>query len=179
MSGKGTPEIDIQVAMEAGDWPPEADLSPLAERVVAAATAYLSDELHQPFPAGATELSLLFTDDLSMRSINAEWREKDKPTNVLSFPAFPLLPGGMPGPMLGDIVLACETIVNEANDLQRKFDDHLAHLIVHGYLHLFGYDHMEPEEAELMEAHEIRILATLGISDPYGDMGPVQTLKRQ
>lgn len=179
MSAVEVSTIDIQVSVEAGNWPAEEALHETATRVLDAANSYLSTELRQPFPALPPELSLLFTDDATMRTINAEWRDKDKPTNVLSFPAFPLVPGGMPGPMLGDIVLASETIANEAKDLQRSSGDHLAHLLVHGYLHLFGYDHLEAEDAEIMEHHEVRILAALGISDPYEGQSLMDTTKRQ
>ena len=103
----------------------------------------------------------------------AEWRDKDKATNVLSFPAFPLEPGGMPGPMLGDIVIARETVEREALELEKSFEDHLTHLLVHGFLHLFGYDHMDEEEAEEMESLETRILAVLGLSDPYAGQEPL------
>ena len=119
------------------------------------------------------EVSLVFTDDASIREINAEWRSQDKPTNVLSFPAFPVTPGKMPGPMLGDIILAHETLVREAEDLGKPFDEHLTHLLVHGFLHLFGYDHIDENDAERMESLETRILAGLGLSDPYGDSDPV------
>lgn len=117
--------------------------------------------------------SLVFTDDASIRAINAEWRQQDKPTNVLSFPAFPLAPGGMPGPMLGDIIIARETVEREAVDLDKGVDEHLTHLMVHGLLHLFGYDHMNDEDAELMEGLETRILARLGLSDPYAGQDPI------
>lgn len=164
--------VDIQIAIEAGDWPDEAPLAGLCATVIGAAASFLARETGQPMPQTPPELSLLFTDDTAMRRINAEWRGMDKPTNVLSFPAIPIEPGDMPGPMLGDIVLAQETIAREAGELSRNFDDHLAHLLVHGYLHLFGYDHIEQDEAELMESHETRILAALGISDPYGHTAP-------
>lgn len=165
-------ELDIQISVEEGAWPSEDRLLEMSERVLGAAARYLQDKERQPFPrTGAPEVSLVFTDDGSIRAVNAEWRGQDKPTNVLSFPAFPLTPGGMPGPMLGDIVFAEETLTREAADLGKAFDDHLAHLMVHGFLHLFGYDHMDDEEAEKMEGLETRILAGLGLSDPYGD-GP-------
>jgi len=118
-------------------------------------------------------VSLVFSDDAQVQEINAEWRGQDKPTNVLSFPAFPLAPGGKPGPMLGDIVIARETVEREAADLDKSFDEHLTHLMVHGFLHLFGYDHMEAEEAERMESIETRILSSLGLSDPYAGQDPV------
>jgi probable rRNA maturation factor len=82
-------------------------------------------------------------------------------------------PGKMPGPMLGDIILAHETLVREAVDLGKPFDEHLTHLLVHGFLHLFGYDHIDESDAERMESLETRILAGLGLSDPYGDSDPV------
>lgn len=167
------PELDIQISVEDGGWPDEAVLADLASRVLNAAADYLAREEEQPFPQMAPELSLVFTNDDSIQEINAEWRGKDKPTNVLSFPAFPLEPGGMPGPMLGDIVVARETVEREAVDLDKTFDDHLTHLLVHGFLHLFGYDHMEKDEAEEMEALETRILAGLGLSDPYAGQDPL------
>ncbi|MGQ3210329.1 MAG: rRNA maturation RNase YbeY [Shinella sp.] len=163
-------ELDIQISVEEGAWPPEERLRETSERVLSVAAGFLAREEKQPFPkTGAPEVSLVFTSDEEIRGINAEWRSQDKPTNVLSFPAFPLTPGKMPGPMLGDIIFAEETLTREAGELGKSFDDHLTHLLVHGFLHLFGYDHMDDEEAEKMEGLETRILAELGLSDPYGD----------
>ena len=159
--------LDIQLGVEAGSWQDEAALEGFAQRVLEHAAAHLAEKERQPFPGDATEISLVFTDDAAIRTVNREWRNQDKPTNVLSFPAFPLLPGGQPGPMLGDIVLAEETLRREALDLGIAFDDHLTHLLVHGFLHLFGYDHMTDEEAAVMEGLETRILAELGLADPY------------
>ncbi len=167
------PELDIQISVEDGGWPDEETLFALSEKVLQAAASFLSEEEKQPFPPLPVEISLVFTDDESIRQINAEWRQKDKPTNVLSFPAYPLEPGGKPGPMLGDIVIARETVAREAVDLDKDFDDHLTHLMVHGFLHLFGYDHLEKEEAEEMEGLETRILAALGLSDPYAGQDPI------
>jgi probable rRNA maturation factor len=161
--------LDIQLAIEAGQWPAEDDLAALANRVLERTAALLAEEEKQPFPEMPVELSLVFTDDDDIRGINAEWRGQDKPTNVLSFPAFPLEPGGRPGSMLGDIILAEETLQREALDLGKPFEDHLSHLLVHGFLHLLGYDHMTDEEATVMEGLEIRILAELGLGNPYGD----------
>ena len=166
------PELDIQISIEEGDWPSEPVLETMSTRVLGAAAGYLAGNEGQPFPPMPTEVSLVFTDDASIRGINAEWRDQDKPTNVLSFPAYPLVPGGKPGPMLGDIVIARETVAREAVELEKSFDDHLTHLMVHGFLHLFGYDHMDREEAEIMEGLETRILATLGLSDPYAGQEP-------
>ena len=166
-------DLDIQISVEEGDWPSEEELQSLAERVLGKAAAYLKKHEKQPFPKTTLELSLVFTDDASIREINAEWRSQDKATNVLSFPAFPLQPGGKPGPMLGDIIIARETVEREAIDLEKSFDDHLTHLVVHGFLHLFGYDHMNNNEAERMEGLETRILAELGLSDPYAGQDPI------
>lgn len=167
------PKLDIQIAIEAEGWAQEAELESLAGKVLEAAAEYLRSEEKQPFPAMPIEVSLVFSNDEQVRAVNAEWRGQDKPTNVLSFPAFPLVPGGKPGPMLGDIILARETVEREAVDLEKSFADHLTHLMVHGFLHLFGYDHMDREEAERMESLETRILASLGLSDPYAGQDPV------
>lgn len=170
---KDRQRLDIQASVEEGDWPEEAVLEALSMRVLERAALYLAEAEKQPFGTQPLEVSLVFTDDAAIREINREWRDKDKPTNVLSFPAFPLEPGGKPGPMLGDIVLARETIEREAADLGKPVDEHLTHLLVHGFLHLFGYDHMDAEEAEEMEGLETRILSELGISDPYAGQDPV------
>ena len=164
--------LDIQISTENGGWDDEAALLGKCQPVLEAAADWLSKKESQPFPDDAVELSLLFTDDASIREINGEWRGMDKPTNVLSFPAFPVEPGKMPGPMLGDIIFAYETVLREAEDLQKPFDEHLSHLLVHGFLHLFGYDHMNDDEAVTMEGLETGILASLGLSDPYTDSDP-------
>lgn len=166
-------QLDIQIAVEADGWEDETALEALASRVLGAAETHLATREGQPFPLQPTEVSLVFADDEMIREINAEWRDKDKPTNVLSFPAFPVTPGKMPGPMLGDIIIARETVEREAVELDKTFEDHLTHLMVHGFLHLFGYDHMEVNDAEKMEALETRILAELGLSDPYAGQDPI------
>lgn len=165
--------LDIQASVEEGGWPAEDSLQALASRVLEKSADHLARQEEQPFPPHPVEVSLVFTDDEAIRQINAEWRGQDKPTNVLSFPAYPLEPGGDPGPMLGDIVIARETVEREAAELGKPFDEHLIHLMVHGFLHLFGYDHMNPEEAEEMEGLETRILGELGLSDPYAGQDPV------
>jgi len=167
------PAISLALAVEAGEWGDVEAIEALAETALAAAVDDLAKLEAQPFPNDPPEVSLVLTDDAMMAEINSQWRDQPKPTNVLSFPAFPLVPGGQPGPMLGDIILACETIVREASELDKPVDEHISHLIVHGFLHLFGYDHMENDDAEKMEAIETRILSSLGLSDPYGDTEPV------
>lgn len=111
------------------------------------------------------ELSVVFTSDIHVQILNHEYRGKDKPTNVLSFP--------QDMPMLGDIVLAYETIERESVEQKKSFEDHLTHLLVHGALHLLGYDHEDDKEAEEMEALEIEILAGLDIKNPYANDGYV------
>ncbi len=120
------------------------------------------------FRVGGTEISIVLTNDAHIRALNREWREKDKATNVLSFPAMPVRPGVALPPLLGDIVLAAETIRREAGLEDKPFEHHLIHLMVHGFLHIVGYDHETDAEAEEMEAAERRILARLAIPDPYG-----------
>ena len=154
--------IIIDVLVETDGWAEETALHDLSARAIAAAWQQLH-EGEQP----ASELSLVFTDDAAIRELNNDWRDKDKPTNVLSFPAFNLKPGQKPGPMLGDIVIARETVAREALEERKPFDDHLTHLVVHGFLHLLGYDHLTETEAEEMEGLERKILARLAIPDPY------------
>jgi len=159
---------DIEIAIEepwpAGTW------EELAERAAKAA-AKLAPELANP----RLSASLLFTSDAEIHALNREWRRRDKPTNVLSFPMLEradllaLAPKGPPE-MLGDIALAHETCAREANDKGISLEHHAAHLIVHGLLHLAGHDHeTSPVDADLMEALETKALALMGIADPYGD----------
>lgn len=155
--------VRYDVAINADGWQSEHSLRMLVDRVLEATLHGLE------FDDVDSELSLVFTDDANIRTINAKWRHIDKATNVLSFPAFPMQPGQRPGPILGDIVIARETVQREAQEENKSFDDHLSHLIVHGLLHLTGYDHQNDDEAEQMESLERKILASLGISDPYDD----------
>ena len=152
--------VDIDISLEAGDWPGEAALTQLVDRAVSAAFA-------ETGLAGRSELSVVFSDDARVRSLNADWRGKDKATNVLSFPAFPLAKGSAPPPMLGDIVLAAETVAREAALEDKPVENHITHLVIHGLLHLLGYDHETDTEAEAMEAIERAALARLAIPDPY------------
>lgn len=118
----------------------------------------------RPGPARA-ELSFMLTDDARMQVLNRAYRQKDAPTNVLSFPAQAASPDGTV--VLGDVVLAFETCVTEAKAQAKTLRDHLCHLVVHGVLHLLGHDHLRARAAERMERLERRILAKLGIADPY------------
>lgn len=124
---------------------------------------------------GAAELSIVLADDALMRTLNRQWRGQDAPTNVLAFAA---REGKTPDPLsplpvlLGDVVLAYETVTAEAAAQGKPLADHLRHLVVHGVLHLLGYDHLRDEDATRMEALETRILAGLGVPDPYRDREP-------
>lgn len=159
------PQIDI--AIDHDGWPAEEALGKLATGAVGAA----AENLRLGWAEGA-ELSLLFTGDKHMAEINGQWRGKPKATNVLSFPGEERQIGETAGMMIGDLVFALETIQREAAEQEKSFENHLTHLTVHGFLHLFGYDHEEAAEAERMEAAEIKVLATLGIGDPYAYLGP-------
>ena len=150
----------IEVEVEAGDWIDAVeDVEAVVER---AAIAVLDTE--DPDDRGT--VVILLTDDETVRDLNARFRDKDRPTNVLSFPA-----ADMPGPAgprpLGDIVLAYGVCAREAQEQSKSLRNHLTHLVVHGVLHLLGRDHEVEAEAEAMEGEERLILASLGVSDPY------------
>jgi probable rRNA maturation factor len=168
--------VELDISSEAF-WPSPPDWEALAEQA-ASALAQVAPELANP----RLSASLLFADDAAVRALNAEWRDKDKPTNVLSFPMLEredlltLAPDGPPE-LLGDIVLALETCTREATDKGISLQHHAAHLIVHGLLHLAGLDHeTSPEDARAMELLEIKALAQMGIADPYGDHQDSQEL---
>ncbi|MFB0610941.1 rRNA maturation RNase YbeY [Aurantiacibacter poecillastricola] len=156
-------EIDIE------DWP-EGEWEELVQRVCEAA-AKVAPELANP----RLVTSLLFTGDARVHELNREWRQRDKPTNVLSFPMLGredlvhLDPDEGPPEMLGDIALAHETCAREAEAKGIALEDHAAHLVLHGLLHLAGHDHeISGEDAEKMERLEVKALALMGIADPYG-----------
>jgi probable rRNA maturation factor len=121
--------------------------------------------------SGPVELSVMLTDAARQRRLNRDYRGHDAPTNVLAFPAWDPAMHVLPGVpiLLGDVVLACETVAREASEQNKPVDDHLRHLIVHGVLHLLAYDHQVPSEAVKMEALETVILARLGVPNPYRD----------
>jgi len=155
--------IALDIMTEAGGWESLEGAEGLAQKAAEAAVA-VAGETDEDF-----EVSVMLTDDAHIRELNRAWRGKDKPTNVLSFPA-PEQPG-ITGPRhLGDIALAYETLMRESEEESKELAHHFAHLIVHGVLHLLGYDHEVEAEAEEMEALEVKALANLGIADPYRDM---------
>jgi probable rRNA maturation factor len=116
---------------------------------------------------GLAELSLMLTDDREIRELNRRWRGRDTPTNVLSFAAGPARPAPGAPVVLGDVVLAFETVQREALAQGKPLADHFRHLVVHGVLHLLGHDHEKTREAARMERLECEILARLGVPDPY------------
>jgi probable rRNA maturation factor len=153
----------IDVVIESARWQNVPRAARVVRRAIAAAV-----------PAGArnAELSVILTSDRAIRTLNRRWRGHDKPTNVLSFPApartLGKIPRGAPR-HLGDIVLAYETVAREARAEGKPLDHHIAHLALHGFLHLLGYDHESHGQAEAMERRERRILARLGVPDPYAE----------
>jgi probable rRNA maturation factor len=163
--------VETTVASDA--WPAAVDWDALARDAV---TAALSLTPHADLAGAefATEIAVRLTDDAEVRTLNAQYRGKDKPTNVLSFPMvqsdlLDALANADDGEaLLGDIVLAAETVAREAAEKRLSVEAHATHLIVHGTLHLLGYDHGTDSDAEHMEAIERDALAKLGLSDPYG-----------
>jgi probable rRNA maturation factor len=155
-----TPPLDIAVIYNDDAWP--EGLDSVAERAVLEALKQSGARVK-----GAAELSILLTDDAEQRGLNQQWRGKDASTNVLSFPQ--IEPFGPVVGILGDITMARETLEREAVDLDKSFADHFTHLVVHGFLHILGYDHMNDAEALQMESLETQILASLGVDDPYAD----------
>jgi probable rRNA maturation factor len=151
-----TLEIDVRVADPR--WQAAlGDIEALARRVLGHASLQTTS---------GGEVSILMTSDSEMRDLNRRWRGIDKPTDVLSFPGKG--PQAPDAPVhIGDIALAFETSQRDAEEMNRPFDGHVSHLLVHGFLHLLGYDHIEPEDAALMEPLEASILAGLGWPDPY------------
>lgn len=164
------PFYDIEVLVKNPGW--KKDLPEYEKICRTACTAALnSRELYQH--ASDTEISIMLTNNKEIQKLNKTFRKINKPTNVLSFPSENLTPSLMSNlktssPLvLGDIILALETIKKEAKEQGKKLENHVTHLIAHSTLHLLGYDHEKSEDAEIMEALEIRILEELGIANPY------------
>lgn len=158
--------LALDISIEAAGW---RDMPAAQAAIKRAIEATLAD-------AGRAdvEIGVVLADDPFMRGLNRQWLGRDEPTNVLSFPA----PEG-PGPaqrFLGDVVFALETIRREARRDSKPFDHHLAHLAVHGVLHLLGFDHARDADAESMERRERRILMRLNIPDPYASTDPQRTV---
>lgn len=125
-------------------------------------TALQSDELNQ------AEVSVYIVDEAESQELNAQYRGKDKPTNVLSFPAD--IPDEVGVPLLGDLVICAPVVEREAHEQHKTLDAHWAHMLVHGTLHLLGYDHIEDDEADVMEALETRLITQLDFPAPYAEI---------
>src|SRR5262245_26705738 len=150
------PKIDIQT--QSTLW----EAQPMAAQIVHDAVMAAASELST---AGG-EVSIVLTDDSAIARLNREWRGMDKPTNVVSFPATDQRTGGG-ARLLGDIVIAYQTLERECEGENREFLHHLAHLAIHGFLHLNGYDHQTDTQADEMEALESKIMSRLNLPDPY------------
>jgi probable rRNA maturation factor len=152
--------LNIEISRNSDGWPEALDAR--AEQAVRAALAQSTARI-----TGPAELSVVLTDDAEQRVLNRDWRGIDKATNVLSFPQ--IEPFAPVSGLLGDIILARETLEREAAEQGVSLEDHFTHLVVHGFLHLLGYDHMDDDEALAMEGLETQILASLGVADPYAE----------
>ncbi|PHS79245.1 MAG: rRNA maturation RNase YbeY [Rhodospirillaceae bacterium] len=158
-------EMVLDINVEAGDWPSQvtdtrALITPILEKTLTFVD--LAD-------IKGVEISVLLTDDAHQQVLNAQWRGLDKTTNVLSFPSGESSGETDVALFVGDISLAFETVLKEAQTQGLSFSDHLSHLLVHGLLHLLGFDHEVDEDATEMETLEIEILKTLGLANPYAD----------
>ncbi|MFM1813752.1 MAG: hypothetical protein RLZ98_447 [Pseudomonadota bacterium] len=151
--------LAIETVHRAGVWNEFGALDALVESCASAIAGAVD------LPAKTVEVALALSDDTDVRELNRTFRHQDKPTNVLSFPAGEGVDEG--GIFIGDIVLAEETLLNEAADLRIPAEHHFQHLVIHGILHLLGYDHEDDQEAEAMEALEISLLSGIGIPNPY------------
>jgi probable rRNA maturation factor len=124
--------------------------------------ALQSDELNQ------AEVSVYIVDEAESQELNAQYRGKDKPTNVLSFPAD--IPDEVGVPLLGDLVICAPVVEREAQEQGKSLEAHWAHMLIHGTLHLLGYDHIEDDEADVMEALETRLITQLHFPAPYNEI---------
>ena len=165
------PDWEIEIEADIDEcWPADDDWEATA-RIAARAAHNVAPEL----APSRLQVSVLFTSDAEVRALNRKWRTRDKPTNVLSFPMLSredLLALGPDGPpvLLGDLAIAFETCDREASESGKTLWSHTTHLLIHGLLHLAGYDHeISTEDAGHMEGLEIQALASMGIADPYGD----------
>jgi probable rRNA maturation factor len=150
----------IDVMVQSPRWKKQPRASMIVRKAIQAAAKATSTP--------RAELAIVLTDDSAIRTLNREWRGFDKPTNVLSFPAASF--GAIQNSSsLGDVIIAFQTVAKEATSEGKPFKNHLSHLAVHGFLHLLGYDHETDRDARKMEQIEVKILAGLGVPDPYAE----------
>jgi probable rRNA maturation factor len=152
----------IDITIEFAAWSKVPGLENLIKTSARAAVSGREEEFKN-----RAELSILLTSDEAIRQLNSNFRGQDKPTNVLSFGGETETVSTVPSFLLGDVVLSYQTIAKEAQQQGKSFDDHVSHLIVHGVLHLLGYDHDNDELAHKMERVEIKILKGIGVENPY------------
>ena len=162
--------VEITVITEDPAWAEVLDqCEDLAHRAARKAVQHLGEKTSGPVGGASAELSVVLSTDARVQCLNRDYRGRDHATNVLSFANLDTSadhPQGSPC-LLGDVILARETVVREAREQGKRPADHLVHLVVHGVLHLLGHDHQEQRDAEVMEALERDILQSLGIADPY------------
>jgi probable rRNA maturation factor len=169
--------LDVDCDIVGGDWDEAGAWDDLAEAAVRAALEGAGQGRLVALPDALVEVSVRLTDDAEMQRLNRDYRGKDKPTNVLSFPMHApeqldrWLESGETDLLLGDLALGHETVLREAAEKGVTPAAHVTHLVVHGTLHLLGHDHMDDASAEAMESLETNILRGLGIADPYADAG--------
>jgi probable rRNA maturation factor len=166
MSARRSAALAIEIAARSKLWKSAPRTAATIRDAIRAAAAY--SRLREP-----ATLAVILTDDEAIKALNREWRGFDRPTNVLSFPAVKIASPAVPL-HLGDLVIAYETVERECVQERKAFLDHIAHLAVHGFLHLLGHDHATDREADTMEAEERAILAALGVPDPYA---PARAIK--
>ncbi len=156
-------KVELEITIEDRRWSEIANLKEVAAEAISSAYAESECDLGSAFL-----VSLLFCNDSRIKELNREWRHQDKATNVLSFPAPPdlMMDGYL---VLGDLALSYETVLRESETEEKKIIDHLSHLIIHGFLHLLGFDHETESDAEEMEWIERRSLEKIGIMDPYAN----------
>jgi probable rRNA maturation factor len=165
-----TDDVDITVAVHDRRWHEALpNVVPFSERMIRYVLDSQRDRWFRPEWAGIPlEVACVLTDDREVQDLNARFRGKDAPTNVLSFEADPEGPHTPGTPrVLGDIIISLDTLVREAAEQRKSLHDHTAHMMVHGTLHLLGLDHIRDDEAEAMESLEAELLAALGIANPY------------
>jgi len=152
-------DVQIEVIVRSARWRRRPGARTIVKSAVLAAAKAVSTR--------AAELAIVLSNDSAVRTLNRQWRGKNAPTNVLSFPVATAGKGRPASPYIGDVVIAYQTTAREAAAEGKPFNAHLAHLAVHGFLHLLGYDHDNDRDADAMERLERRILARIGLADPY------------